>query len=119
MVTARASRTGATRFRKVLTQPPIAAAVYTVWMPFERGVDGYALSARKPRVESAALPIDKDEIDFRVEDAQRLDGILHRRTSMEGVSEHTLEPLGRQEVVQLFVESKLDRTLTWGVFHTG
>lgn len=35
---------------------------------------------------------------------------------MEGVR---FAPLGRQEVVQLFVESKLDRTFMWGVFHIG
>jgi hypothetical protein len=50
--------------------------------------------------------VDDDEVDLGVRDAERLDGVLHRRRLGESVRDVRLATIGGEEVVQLAVAAE-------------
>ena len=73
---------------------------------FEHRVDGDAVAVRDEVSKVHRFSVHQDEIDFCVRNAERLNHVFHRRADQEGVVEARESFLGRQEIVQLGVETK-------------
>jgi hypothetical protein len=73
----------------------------------KHGVDRHALAPFQAMGEVHGSAIDQNQVDRRVRHADGLDHVAHRGTSLEGLHETDLAPLGGQKIVQLLVETEL------------
>ena len=76
---------------------------------FEHRVHGDALAAAQHALEAHRYAVDQDQVDFGVRHAQGFDRVLDRARSGDAVAECNPAPLGRQKIVQFFVEAEFGR----------
>ena len=74
---------------------------------FELWVDADSIAVAHEMREIHRLAVHEDELDLGMRNTDCFDGLLDGRSSRALVAKGVLAPLTREEIVELFVESKL------------
>ena len=77
--------------------------------PLELRIDRDPLAALQASIEANRAAVDEDEIDLGVRHAERFDRVLDRGRSRDLTRDRALPLIGRQVVVELFVEPEFTR----------